>query len=368
MARKWLFALALLTGCSHHANRVEHHWFAMDTDYNATLFERTKGSVPEDTAFAVLERESARLEKAYSDFLPGSDLNRLLGRTGDTLTIDPEMFKVFTAAQEMSVASGGRFDITLHRLKLAWGLASGDVGRIPDSAAIALVLRGNPAYGSPEDSNPALHPPYKLLDEHHLLLLRDSAVFDLGGIAKGFAVDRMHILLDSLGYPDHIVSAGGDLRLGGSKGEAPWKVGIRHPRAHDSLAGTLTFKQPFAVSTSGDYERFFIKDGARYHHIFDPRTGKPARPYCSVTVITSNSFLSDRLTKPLFLLGPARSGNLLKRFDARAVWMREIGPGALTGRSDSTDGGPHLCYESVGALDGVLSMRDVPKCSSAGSF
>ena len=355
-----LASLSLLfPGCRGAQTKTVHHWFGMDTDFSATLYSGAHGKplVPEDSAFARLERESARLENLFSDYLPGSSLKKLLGRQGDTLATDSETVAVFSAAQEMALASLGSFDITLHNLKSAWGLASGDSNKVPGDAELALALRGNPAFGASLDSNPALRPPFRLLPGNRLVLLRDSVVFDLGGIAKGYAVDRMHALLDSLGFPDHIVSAGGDLRVGGNKTGQPWAVGIRHPRHPDALAGSLTLERAMAVSTSGDYERFFIRDGVRYHHIFDPRTGKPARPYCSVTVLApGGSLLADRLTKPCFILGPDKASALLKRFGARAVWLRETGGG-----TDST-GAPRLCAVQAEGLAGVLALKDIEPC------
>jgi thiamine biosynthesis lipoprotein len=306
----------------------------------------------------------------FSDFLPGSSLKDLRGRTGDTLSAGPDIVPVFRAAEDRAGASRGSFDITLHNLKSAWGLASGEANRIPTDAEIAAALRGNPAYQAPLDSNPAASPAFRVLADGRIVLLRDSVVFDLGGIAKGYTVDRMHAVLDSLGYPDHILTAGGDLRVGGEKRTAgkgetaePWTLGIRHPRHTDALAGTLTLRQPLAVSTSGDYERYFMRDGVRYHHIFDPRTGRPARPYCSVTVLASSSMLADRLTKPSFILGPEAGAELLKRFGARAVWMREIGAAQEGGPAAvDEEGAPKLCYVASEGLSDALAMKGLPAC------
>lgn len=360
----------LLAGCGSKAAKAEHRWFGMDTDLSATLFiggAPGQGPLlPPDSAFALLEAESARLEKAFSDYMPGSSLRALIGRKGDTLAAAPEIIAVFRAAQEMSLASGGAFDITLHNLKEAWGLSSGAAGRVPSDAELAAAMRGNPAFGSKPDDHPADGAPFILTGDGRMALQRDSAVFDLGGIAKGFAVDRMHAILDSLGYPDHIVKAGGDMRLGGHKSRGahaePWMLGIRHPRNGEDVAGTLRLAEPLAVSTSGDYERFFIRDGVRYHHIFDPRTGKPARPYCSVTVLAANSLLADRLTKPLFILGPSAGALLLKRFGARAVWMRETGDTVETGGNRADTAGPALCHIASEGMDGILSIPAIPPC------
>jgi thiamine biosynthesis lipoprotein len=364
-----LIASLMWAGCGPESAKIEHRWFGMDTDLSATLFIGGAPGpgplLPADSAFASLERESARLEKVFSDYLPGSSLSALLGRKGDTLTAAPEILAVFRAAQEMSLASAGSFDITLHNLKDAWGLSSGAAGRVPSDPELATAMRGNPAFGSPLDGNPAAAPPFILIDGGRLVLQRDSAVFDLGGIAKGFVIDHLHAILDSLGYPDHILKAGGDMLLGGHKSRGsdpePWMLGIRHPRSGEGVAGILKLAEPLAVSTSGDYERFFIQDGIRYHHVFDPRTGKPARPYCSVTVLAANSLLADRLTKPLFILGPSAGARLLKQFGARAVWMRETGDG----REASDPAGAAraaLCHTASEGMDGILSIPAIPPC------
>jgi thiamine biosynthesis lipoprotein len=335
----------------------------MDTEFVATVYGR--GAVPADSAFERLTRESARLEQVFSDYLPGSDLSRVTGRVGDTLAADPEIATVLRAAAEMAEASRGAFDITLHDLKAAWGIGSGDSGRVPSDAAILAMMHSNPAFGAPLDGNPGKFPPYRLLDGNRLVILRDSVVLDVGGIAKGYTVDRMHALLDSLGFSNHIVSAGGDMRVGGRKGKDPWVLGIRHPRDPEGLAGTLSLSEPQAVSTSGDYERFFIRDGIRYHHIFDPRTGRPARPWSSVTVVADSGLLADRLTKPLFILGPQGSRELLERFRARAVWMREAGAMPPGDRVDGAESPKHLCYVASAGLEGVLSMKGIDPCDAS---
>ena len=97
------------------------------------------------------------------------------------------------------------------------------------------------------------------------------------------------------------------------------------------MLGSLNLSAPAAVSTSGDYERFFFKDGVRYHHIFDPRTGRPAAGFCAVTVVAPSSLVADALTKPLFILGTRLGMGLLHRYGAEGLWVRETAPGKLCG-------------------------------------
>jgi thiamine biosynthesis lipoprotein len=149
------------------------------------------------------------------------------------------------------------------------------------------------------------------------------------------------------------------MRVGGLKPSGPWNIAIRHPRAGDSLAGMLHIASSRAVSTSGDYERWFEKDGVRYHHIFDPRTGRPARPWCSVTVLASESLWADALTEPLFVLGPEASLPLLARLGAEAVWIRE------KIREEIREAGPGLCHVATPGLreSNRLELEGIPACA-----
>jgi thiamine biosynthesis lipoprotein len=132
-------------------------------------------------------------------------------------------------------------------------------------------------------------------------------IFDVGGIAKGFAVDRAAAKLRSLGFESAIINAGGDLALLGKRPDGkPWRIAIRHPRRSSDFLGYLDLED-VSVATSVDYEQYFIHDGKRYHHILDPATGMPGRRSNSVTVVAQGSCLSDALATGLFLMGP-RSG------------------------------------------------------------
>jgi thiamine biosynthesis lipoprotein len=352
----------VLCGCNR-TDRVEHGWLAMDTEFSASLYGahnagvKARAKVPPDSAFAALERESNRLELLFSDYLPQSALSSLKGRAGDTLRIPaPELAEVLAAAEKAAFESQGIFDVTLHALKEAWGLSSGETGRVPSEEALAAAMRGNPAFHAKAEDHPALFPAFRVLPGNRLVLLRDSVSFDLGGIAKGYAVDRLHALLDTLGYRNHLVMAGGDMRVGGIKPDGPWKIGIRHPRKPDSLAGTLFVGPERAISTSGDYERFFLADGARYHHIFDPRTGRPADPWCSVTVLARESLWADALSEPLFILGPEGGRLLLSRFGVQAIWIRPQGEGLC-----------HVASEGLRKEPGRYVLPGIPECDEPGS-
>jgi thiamine biosynthesis lipoprotein ApbE len=136
------FATALVFIQCREAPVRTRNWFAMNTNMAASLFGEPR--IGEDSAFAALERETARLADRLTDFSDSSALSAVKGRSGDTLAIDPEVYAVLDRAVEMGRSSLGAFDITLHDLKWVWGLAAGQTGRVPDSATLDSLLSGNP--------------------------------------------------------------------------------------------------------------------------------------------------------------------------------------------------------------------------------
>ena len=143
----------------------------------------------------------------------------------------------------------------------------------------------------------------------------------LGGIAQGYAVDRAARLLIDGGLSDFIVQAGGDMYVSGAKDAAPWVVGIRDPRGPRDDSFAIAPVRDRSFSTSGDYERGFVKDGVRYHHILDPRTGQPARRTRSVTVMANDAFTADAWSKVFFILGPAEGLPLAAKLGFEVVYV-----------------------------------------------
>ncbi|MBF0430997.1 MAG: FAD:protein FMN transferase, partial [Fibrobacteria bacterium] len=191
--------------------------------------------------------------------------------------------------------------------------------------------------------------PVMLLDSGRVVIQGKDVLLDLGAVVKGYTADRFSRILDSLGFPDHMIMVGGEVRVAGTKPEGLWRVGVMHPRAKGVLAGVISAPGGFNISTSGDYERFFIRDGKRYHHIFDPRNGYPAREYCSVTVLARAGMVSDALSTSLFVLGPLASRSLRDYYQVDAVWLKE------------TDTG--LCAIMTDGLAGLLELdADIRLC------
>ena len=135
----------------------------------------------------------------------------------------------------------------------------------------------------------------------------------LGGIGKGYAVDRAAAIMRGRGINDFMIQSGGDLYVAGRRGDRPWRAGIQDPRGPAGSIFAAMDLTDSAFSTSGDYERFFMKDGRRYHHIIDPDLGEPARGCRSVTIVTPRAVVADGLSTGVFILGPEKGMALIER-------------------------------------------------------
>ncbi len=290
----------------------------MDSDFSATIYGR--GELPPDSAAVLLERESRRLNSVFSDYDSASELSAVRGKAGDTLRISEELYLVLDAALKMQTESGGAFDIGLHALKKSYGLGSGETPKVPSESEIRSSLPARIQVKKSISSGDNL--PLHMAGNNRVLLRRDSLLLDVGGIAKGYTVDRMHRMLDSLGLKVHLLKAGGDMRAGGAK-PGGWRLGIRHPAHADSICALVESPADMAVSTSGNYERYFKKNGKRYHHLFDPATGKPVYGTVSVTAVTGEGMLSDALSTALFVMGPEKGRALAMSKGAAVLWVLE---------------------------------------------
>jgi FAD:protein FMN transferase len=254
-------------------------------------------------AFEAVFAEFDRLDRLMSVWKEGSDIQRLNTAAGDRpVTVSAETIEVLTIARQVSEWSGGKFDVTFGALSGLWKFDQDQDDNIPARAAVAARL--------PDVDYTALE-----IDavRRTAFLRRRGMRAHVGGIGKGYAVDRAVALLRSRGFHDFMIQSGGDLFVSGQRGSRPWRVGIRDPRgpADRSFAAlTLTNR---AFSTSGDYERFFMHDGRRYHHILDPDLGEPARGARSVTISASTATVADALSTAVFVLGPEAGMALIER-------------------------------------------------------
>ncbi len=213
------------------------------------------------------------------------------------VAVTPELYELIVRANHYSDISGGAFDITFasvgHQFDYRQHVKPDEAHR---RAALALIN-------------------YKALQldasKHTIFFPHPGMRIDLGGIAKGYAVDTSVAILLKAGVKNGIVTAGGDSRLIGDRRGRPWMMGIRHPRA-DTHAITLPLDN-ICISTSGDYERYFEEDGVRYHHIIDPKKGESPRELVSATILASTSTEADALSTTVFVLGVEKGLALANR-------------------------------------------------------
>lgn len=288
-----LLALGWLRTNSAGTEQIRHSRLMMGTIVEIVASGKNSNQLETaiDDAFAEITRLDRLLSRHYRD----SDVTRLSQSAAGGI-VAPETAAVIALGLDVARRSKGAFDLTLGRLKTLWGIDQ-ENPHVPEQAAIARAIEGT-------------GPRALELNGRNLVKRSPQLMVDLGGIAKGYIIDRAVDVLKKHGITDAAVNAGGDMYLLGQHPQHPWRIGIQHPREQDGILATVQVRDR-AVVTSGDYERFFEQDGQRYHHIFDPQTGSPARGCQSVTVITDSVALGDALATAIFVLGPEQGLNLL---------------------------------------------------------
>lgn len=263
------------------------------------------------------DRSEAGAENQPGD---GGDLLR----QGDVqVSLSPSMREILERIWRISADSGGALDVTLGRLSRLWNMdglvAEGERISIPSTDQIRSAL---------EDSG---YERARFAGEG--MILPAGVQLDLGAVGKGIACDRVSAYLHSQPQiTGAVVAVGGSVVTYGEKPDgSPWNVAIIHPREEGNYLGVLSLTGEQYVSTSGDYERYVMVAGVRYHHILDPATGYPARSgLCSVTILCDGGLLADALSTACFVLGPERGMALAENYGAEALFVREDGELQMT--------------------------------------
>jgi FAD:protein FMN transferase len=279
------------------AHRFEKAGTVMGTNVKVMFW--TDDDAGATTAFGDVMTELERIDGLMSGWKPDSDVSKINAAAGDgkAIKVSAETITVIARALDISKKSKGLFDITVGAFKGLWKFDDDMDGTLPAEQDVKdrLKLLG-----------------WKdiVLDKKKktVRLKRKGMAINLGGIAKGYAVDRAVAVLRKAGFKNFLVQVGGDLYVAGKKDTGPWVVGIRDPRSpdHDDMFAVAPVED-HSFSTSGDYERGFVKGGKRYHHILDPRTGYPADKSRSVTVMAKDAFTADAWSKVLFIEGADQS-------------------------------------------------------------
>jgi thiamine biosynthesis lipoprotein len=281
---------------------VERTGTSMGSVLRLTAWTANEGDTV--SAFEVVFREMDRLDGLMSTWNEDSDIERLNAAAGEhPVQVSTEVRDVLETASQISNWTGGKFDVTFGVLAGLWKFDyQNKDDTIPDPTEVLRRL-------------PLINYRDLEVDERRgtAFLKRKGMRANLGGIGKGYAVDRAANILRQRGIRDFMVQFGGDMYVAGHRDGRPWRLGIRDPRGPaDRIFASLDLSDG-TFSTSGDYERFFIKNGRRYHHIIDPSTGEPTEECRSVTIVTDRAVIADGVAKGVFILGPEAGMALVER-------------------------------------------------------
>jgi len=318
--KRWPFlmmaALVFFAGCAR-PKTVQKTETIMGTEVTVTVVARSgqDGAAAIDAAMAEIKRFDAMMS-LYKDT---SDITRVnLAAGKHPVTVSPEMIEVVEAAERVSKLSGGVFDVTIGPLVVLWQMRLRE-NRVPTEAEIALA-RSRVGYKN------------IVIDKRAstLFLKKTGMIMDLGGM-KGYIADRARDIIKKRGINDAVLALAGDIWVLGHRPDGtPWRIGVQHPREHDKTLTVLELSDKY-ISTSGDYERFVIRENKRYHHIIDPRTGKPSKGVISATLIGDQGALIDPLTKVPFIVGPEEGIRIVKQLGAAAIIVDDEGRVSMTG-------------------------------------
>jgi FAD:protein FMN transferase len=286
-----LAGLALLAcACSAQAAWYEREEAIMGTRVAVQLWSEDPARAVD--AIDAVMAEMHRTDELMSTYKPQSQLSQVNAHAYERpVQVDADIIDVVMKSLEYSRLSDGAFDVTYASVGYLYDYRA---HQRPTESQIQAALPGVDYRQLEVDP-----------EARTIRFLKPGMRIDLGGIAKGWAVDRSIEILRQAGIEHAMVNAGGDTALLGDRLGKPWVVGIRDPRREGAVVARIPL-QDEAISTSGDYERYFEEDGKRYHHILVPGTGKPADKVRSVTVIGPNATRTDGLTKTVFILGVER--------------------------------------------------------------
>ena len=259
--------------------------------------DRAKGTAAIDAVLA----EMRRVDRDMSTYKSTSEVSKVNAEAArQPVKISDELFELLTQAVEYSKVTDGAFDITYASVGYLYDYRK---HQKPDDEAIARAL-------------PGINYRHLQLDSktRTVRFAREGVRIDLGGIGKGHAVDQGIKILQHHGIVHGLVTAGGDSRIIGDRFGKPWVIGIRHPDRKDEVIARIPLEDA-AISTSGDYERYFDENGVRYHHIIDPNTGKSARKVRSATIIGPTATRTDGLSKTAFVLGAEKAIEIYNRIE-----------------------------------------------------
>ncbi|MBI5006560.1 MAG: FAD:protein FMN transferase [Nitrosomonadales bacterium] len=297
LSRLAALLLALLLGACGKEPFYQEQAYVFGTQVDVSIYgaDETKARA----ATVAVMHEFQRLHDMLHAWKPSelSELNAAIAQ-GRSKQVSPELAAMLKDAAQVSVQSGGLFNPAIGGLIQTWGFQADDFQPVlPDAKKVAALVKAKPQLS---DLSILSHIAWKTVSS------RNRAVkLDLGGYAKGYALDRAAAILKQQGIHNALINIGGNVMALGARGARPWMVGIQHPRRSGPLA-ILELRDGEAIGTSGDYQRYFDLDGKRYCHLIDPRSGYPVQDVQAVTILVRGEHAglrSDSNSKPLFIAG-----------------------------------------------------------------
>lgn len=305
MKRMMLFFFLLLQGCGESTHKIHLERFQMNTFVQVVLYAEDEKQARQ-WASEALDIFSS-LEDYYSIHKTNAFLYRMNEQGYGELS--EEFLFLWEAGERFFVLSEGLFDFTVEPLVRLWGFYQDEEKHVPEENEIKRTLA---------------RVGFRAVKREGKTLFLRGRQIDLGGIVKGYALDKAKEFLKTKPIKGFLLNAGGNIVVGGKKPDMSlWTLAIRHPRKPNEVIALFSLREG-SVATSGDYEQYFIQHGRRYHHIIDPKTGYPvSNGVISVTVVAPTGMESDALSTVMFLLGKERGTHLADRLGVGVCYIME---------------------------------------------
>ena len=320
--RSFLIMPLALAACKKGWSLLELTGLTMGTTYSVAAIDHSK-SVDKAELQAAITASLAKVNAQMSNWDSSSEIARFNASNSTApFAVSSELATVMQAAQDVHVASEGRFDVTLGGLIDLWGFGAGHAkGTAPTEAEIAAVM------------DVTGHGNSLRVNNNTLQKLNPGAEVYLSAIGKGFGVDLVARTIESFGIRDYMIEIGGDLYTAGKNPDGmPWQIGIETPVAHDRGVQQVVSVSNLGMATSGDYRNYFEQDGVRYSHILDGTTGRPVtHKTASVTVLTENAMLADAWATAMLVLGTERGLKIANERDLAVLFIDRNADSAQNG-------------------------------------
>lgn len=276
--------------------------FLMDTLITIEIEDTDKKNLIANEGIEIMQT----LQDKFDVNISSSDIAKINISAGiNPVEISEDTLELLRESIRISELTRGAFDITIGALTREWGFTDGNY-KVPNDREIKDRLKL------------VNYKDIKIYDSR-VELVRRGMFLDLGGIAKGYAVDKVYKFLKNKGVKRAIINAGGTIRTVEKDPKRVWRIGIKDPTGNKDILGVLHLDSGLAVATSGDYERYFVKDGIKYHHLLDPKTGYPSRLCKSVTVVSRSAVEADAMSTAIFILGPKEGLSLAEKLGIDVV-------------------------------------------------